>query len=88
MARSYKKHNFCGITCKESEKKDKRIANRAFRRTNKMVKVDEETENADFKLKRECSNVYNFAKDGKQYISVKNIRIMKLLKTTKGKLRK
>lgn len=89
MARSYKKHNFTGLTCKDSEKKDKRFANRRFRRANHQVKADEDTEAADFKLMRECSNVWDFSKDGKLYVSTKSIRASKFFKATKkGKLRK
>lgn len=66
MSRSYRKTPICGITTAISEKRDKQIANRRFRRnTRQLVKVGQE---APFHI-RMVSNVYNFDKDGKQYFS-------------------
>jgi hypothetical protein len=68
MSNSKKKHPIVARTCAESEKKDKRSANRALRRT-----VNSSLRNADFEnyvvpLIREVSNVWSFAKDGKIYV--------------------
>ena len=66
MSRSYKKTPICGITTSESEKKDKQIANRRFRRnSHQLVKIGKEP---PFRT-REVSNAYDFDKDGKQYFS-------------------
>ncbi|MDY4280900.1 MAG: hypothetical protein SOX56_07525 [[Pasteurella] mairii] len=66
MSRSYKKTPICGITSAESEKQDKRIANRRFRRNaRQLVKIGKEP---PFNI-RVVSNVYSFDKDGKQYFS-------------------
>jgi hypothetical protein len=80
MSRSFKKHPIIGNSCAESEKKDKVRAHKKFRRKSKVKvnKIDTNTLlHGDFwddepevvlpeKLE-EVSNVYNFAKDGKQY---------------------
>ncbi|WP_305983202.1 hypothetical protein [Roseivirga thermotolerans] len=66
MSRSKKKNKIRGITTAESEKQDKRDANRKFRRTiNQKVKQGD-TELPDLK---ELSNVWGFDKDGKIYDS-------------------
>lgn len=66
MSRSYKKTPIYGITNAESEKQDKRIANRRFRRNaRQLVKIGKEP---PFNI-RVVSNVYSFDKDGKQYFS-------------------
>ncbi|RNI26627.1 hypothetical protein [Rufibacter latericius] len=66
MARSRKKINIGGISKCESEKKDKRHANRSIRRKNKIeVSMDKEI----LTEKREDSNIWSFGKDGKQTIS-------------------
>lgn len=66
MSRSYRKMPICGITTAESEKQDKQIANRRFRRnTRQLVKAGKEP---PFNI-RAVSNVYSFDKDGKQYFS-------------------
>lgn len=66
MSRSYKKPYACWV-CYFSNKKDKKIANKKFRRINKVfTRVDPE------KLKhrlREVSNVWDFSSDGlAQYV--------------------
>lgn len=61
MSRSYKKHPFIAIVCYFSNKKDKTIANRLFRRISKK-KIKEGKEPL-YSLK-ECSDVYNFDSDG------------------------
>lgn len=61
MSRSYKKPYACWV-CYFSNKKDKKIANKKFRRINKVfTRIDPE------KLKhklREVSNVWDFSSDG------------------------
>ncbi|MDH7461390.1 hypothetical protein QEG73_08865 [Chitinophagaceae bacterium 26-R-25] len=65
MSRSKKKTPITGITGAESEKNDKRIANRKFRRITKMqVKKGDDK----FVELKEISNVWSFDKDGKHYL--------------------
>lgn len=59
MSRSRKKTPICGHTLKESEKEDKKLWHRAWRR--KQKQTDELID------KREVSNVWSMSKDGKQY---------------------
>jgi hypothetical protein len=66
MSRSVKKTPKRGNTGAKSEKSDKREANRKFRRTNK-AKV--KTGDAKPKTIKELSNVWNFGKDGKRFLS-------------------
>jgi len=74
MSRSRKKTKIHGITTAESEKKDKQIANRKYRRIVKQkVKCDSE----DLPNLREVSDIWLFEKDGKKYnknIAVKLLR--------------
>jgi hypothetical protein len=65
MSRSYRHTPIMGMTCKESEKKDKRHARRRLRRLLKTSPVSEDTV---LPLLREVSNVWAFAKDGRQYL--------------------
>ncbi len=64
MSRSRRKTNFVSITCAESEKRDKRIANRKLRRKNResirQGKYDDVLEI------REVSNRFRWDKDGLQ----------------------
>ncbi|MBK6835329.1 MAG: hypothetical protein IPG89_14105 [Bacteroidetes bacterium] len=74
MSRSLKKTPISGITKAESEKEDKRLANRRHRRVTK-IEVNKGDEVVG-KLK-EVSNVWSFEKDGKRYlrsISKKDLR--------------
>lgn len=60
MSRSYKKHPAAKISGK-SDKKDKRLANRLFRRFSKiLLKIGKEPL---YRLK-ECSNTWCFNSDG------------------------
>jgi hypothetical protein len=61
MSRSFKKTPVCGITGARSEKRDKRRANRTYRRLCRARL------RSTFELPqmREVSNVWSFAKDGK-----------------------
>ena len=66
MSRSKKKTPISGVTISRSEKKDKRNANRRFRRkTKEQVNSGDET----ISELRELSNVWDFDKDGKLYDS-------------------
>lgn len=64
MSRSRKKNPVKGITSADSEKEDKRNANRKFRR-----KIKQEVNKGEDQLPeiRELSNVWEFDKDGKRY---------------------
>ena len=64
MSRSHKYHTF-GTVCGGSNKKDKKIANKKFRRTNTLA-VKYNLNKLLYKL-RECSNTYNFNTDGLAY---------------------
>jgi len=67
MSRSYRKSPFIGITCCDSEKDDKRIANRKLRKAvKKSILVGCEPP-----LMREISEVWMFGKDGRQMVSDK-----------------
>jgi hypothetical protein len=60
MSRSYKKHPAARIAGK-SDKKDKRLANRLFRRLSKiLLKIGKEP----LHLLKECSNTWSFSSDG------------------------
>ncbi len=64
MSHSYRKNKIVGFTCKTSEKKDKKNANKKLRRLVKM-RIGKQVETLP--LLKEVSNVWDFAKDGKQY---------------------
>jgi hypothetical protein len=59
MARSYRRTPKLGVTTAESEKDDKRQANRCLRRKVRQGKL--------YLTLREVSNVWAFGKDGKRY---------------------
>lgn len=64
MSRSRRKTPKCGMTCADSEKKDKRLANRRYRRAATVsVQKGNDPPNSN-----EIINVWTFDKDGKQYI--------------------
>ena len=65
MSRSYRKSPFMGITCAHSEKDDKRVANRRYRRR----VVSSILRGREMPLIREVSEVYLFSKDGRQRIT-------------------
>lgn len=64
MPRSHKYKPFFAV-CSGSEKQDKRLANRDFRR---KAKLRVKSGSDEFLLMREVSNVWAFTKDGKRYI--------------------
>lgn len=64
MSRSFKHTTISGITTATSEKRDKQLANRRFRRISKhRVRIDEEPL-IDL---NEISDIWDFQKDGKRY---------------------
>lgn len=67
MSRSRKKVAVCGWTCKESEKKDKRLANRKFRKHTRqnLKELIDGIDKIPYRM-REISQIWDFAKDGKQ----------------------
>lgn len=65
MSRSRKRTPKTGYTTAESEKQDKRKANRAFGR---ITKVQLHTGKEPFTDPNAVSNVWLFDKDGKQYL--------------------
>lgn len=65
MSRSRRKTPITGITIAETEKQDKRLANRNFRRKTKIcLALDKEP---PYTI-RETSDIWCFDKDGKQYL--------------------
>ena len=65
MSRSKKKTPKKGITGAESEKENKRQANRKYRR---VTKIQVKKGKDELPLTKELSNVWAFDKDGKQYL--------------------
>ncbi len=65
MSRSKRRTPIIGYTSAETEKQDKRRANRALRR---KVKVSINQGDFELPLLREVSTVWSFDKDGKQYL--------------------
>ena len=70
MSRSWKRNPFAGITSAKSEKYDKRLANRRVRRTNKYLLAITNDE-SQLLARRELSNVWCMAKDGKVWFDPK-----------------
>jgi hypothetical protein len=67
MARSYRHNPIIGITLAKSEKEDKRFANRTLRAASRLALVNcQDYDDLVLPLMREVSNVWSFAKDGKQ----------------------
>jgi len=74
MSNSIKKSKIAGHTTSESEKVEKREANRKYRRT---IKQKVKLGNDELPKIRELSNVWSFSKDGKRYypeMSAKDLR--------------
>lgn len=65
MARSRRKRPICGITTSDTEKEDKRIANRKLRRKVKQ-RLATEAEPETLPHVREVSDPWAMDKDGKQ----------------------
>lgn len=70
MSHSYKHKPICGSTCADSEKQDKRLANRAFRR---IVKIKVHTGAETLPTLRMVSHTDDFSKDGKWYFGKEEI---------------
>ena len=76
MSRSFKRTPITGYTTAESEKLDKRLANRRLRRKSGAILRSSVTASGDENVHgvsdlpriREVSNVYTFDKDGKQWL--------------------
>lgn len=71
MSHSFKKTPICGFSKAESNKKDKRFANRNLRRESKetinnALSMDN-LDNLVVPIMHECSCIWTFAKDGKQF---------------------
>ncbi len=64
MSRSRKKNPIHGITTSDSEKEDKRVANRKERRINKQL-LDSTNDDTKLVQRREVSDVWLMDKDGK-----------------------
>lgn len=64
MSRSRKKNSICGNAKAESEKEDKQITHRIFRRRSKRAIQKESEPPESF---NEVRSTWDFAKDGKQY---------------------
>jgi hypothetical protein len=69
MSRSRKRTPICGMTNAASEKYDKRLYNRRYRRVCNTL-IDKIDENSYMPLLREYSNVWAMNKDGKQWFDV------------------
>lgn len=68
MSRSFKHTPICGNACCRSEKKDKRFANRAERRTvNNLLITCTDFDFLVLPIKREISDVWSFGKDGRHW---------------------
>ena len=71
MSRSYKKYAVTTCTTSASEKNDKRIAHRVFRKRAKRALKNNKLSLLPFRM-RDVSNIWCFAKDGKviwEYLS-------------------
>lgn len=64
MSRSYRKNPAGGMTKSTSEKQDKRKANRKFRKAERQALLNGKEPPVH---QSETSNVWEFAKDGKQW---------------------
>jgi hypothetical protein len=71
VSRSKRKTPITGITTAESEKRDKRIANKNLRRVAKTTIQKNEPEELTLTILREVSNVWDMKKEGKQYFNEK-----------------
>jgi hypothetical protein len=69
MTRSIKNNYFLAHACCRSEKKDKKIWHKAFRKKEKQNLGSSDLEEYVTTHHREVSNPWNMAKDGKHYYS-------------------
>ena len=69
MSRSKRKHNIRGNTCAESEKEDKKLWHKAFRRRTKIITTGKKNlDDIVFPSIKDVSDVWGMAKDGKSRI--------------------
>lgn len=70
MSRSFVRTPITGMTTADSEKQDKRLANRRLRRSTRQLLRDigPDTDTVVVPTLRDVSNVYAFDKDGKQWL--------------------
>lgn len=66
MSRSIRKTPIGSYNCGDSEKNDKQIYNRKFRRKTRESLLREDYDNLLFNI-RQVSNVWRMSKDGKRY---------------------
>ena len=72
MSRSYKHTTISAITTAQSEKRDKQLANRRFRRVSKhRVRIEAEP----LVHLNEISDVWDFQKDGKRYFDPDEVKL-------------
>lgn len=72
MSRSFKHTTISAITTAQSEKRDKQLANRRFRRISKhRVRIDAEP----LVHLNEISNIWDFQKDGKRYFNSEEAKL-------------
>jgi hypothetical protein len=71
VSRSKRKTPITGITTAESEKRDKRIANKNLRRVAKTIIQQKDSDELTLPILREVSNVWDMKKEGKQYFNEK-----------------
>lgn len=85
MSRSYRHNTILGMTYARSEKKDKRYAHHVERTRvrNVLANASEEDDVVVDNRKQAFSNVYDFAKDGKQHIDMQVKHIRRGLKVLK-----
>lgn len=74
MSRSYRHTPIIGNTTTKSEKRDKQLANRAWRR---IVRVCISTGREVLPLQKEVSNVWGGGKDGKGWIGNRYPELMR-----------
>lgn len=79
MGRSHVHHPKLSWVCYSSNKKDKRLANRRFRRVNKHILTQDILEEKMlFKKIREVSDTYDFNSDGlPHYLSMDDLERLK-----------
>jgi hypothetical protein len=67
MSRSKKKHNIGGVTTAPSERDDKNIWHRIFRRKNRAALNKADGEETVFVIEKEVSDPWRMDKDGKKF---------------------
>ena len=67
MSRSRKKTNMGGVTTAPSERDDKKIWHKIFRRKNRVILKKADKEETIFVTKKEVSDPWKMDKDGKSF---------------------